>query len=80
MRYKMEFDSLQRQLNALERPSTAVKKSLGEIDNGGKEKWLEERDQKILQLKQLESKQFNLARELKHRAKQHATEISQLKF
>ena len=44
MRYKMEFDSLQRQLNAVERPSTAVKKSLGEIDNGGKERWLEERD------------------------------------
>ena len=40
MKLKMEFESLQRQLNAVERPSTAVKQSLGEIDNGGKEKWL----------------------------------------
>ena len=76
----MEFQSLQRQLNAIERPSTAVKKNIEEIDGGGKEKWMAERDKKILDLKQIESKQFNLTRSLKNQSKQHATEISQLKF
>ena len=43
-----------------------MKNNLDEIDTGGKEKWMGERDQKILELQQIESKQFNLTRQLKH--------------
>ena len=75
---------VQHEINALERPSTAVKASYlaqeEDMDEKGKAKWMGERDEKLAELKQLESKAYNLSRELKNKAKQQASEMSQLKF
>lgn len=50
------------------------------MDESVKAEWLATREQKMLELRQVESKTFNKQREMKHRAKQHATEVAQLKF
>lgn len=50
------------------------------MDPQSKAKWLGERETKLLELRQAESKTFNMQREMKHRVKIHANEVAQLKF
>jgi len=50
------------------------------MDPQSKAKWLAERETKLLELRQAESKTFNMQREMKHRVKIHANEVAQLKF
>ena len=60
-------------MNALERPNTAQKATLlaeeDEMDENGKERWLSEKEDKLADLSVLESKAYNLSRELKVKAK-----------
>jgi hypothetical protein len=46
------------------------------MDLSQKEKWLREREAKKLKLKQTEASANNLQREMKHRAKIHASHIT----
>ena len=70
-----------RQLSTFDRPRSAIREVAAELDiEKSKQKWLGEREQKQLDLRQIESKTFNLQRDLKHRARQHANEVAQLKF
>ena len=50
------------------------------ISARGRENWRQEKGEKVLQLKQMESKSFHLAREVKHRARQHAQEVASIKY
>jgi hypothetical protein len=67
------------EITALERPKTALITE-EDVDERGKAIWLSEKNDRLLELKQLESKAFNLSRELKHKARMQASETSQLKF
>ena len=77
---EMEVEGLQRSLGAFDRPRSALQDSLAQINDTSKQQWLSEREQKLLELRQVESKIFNKQREMKHRAKQHASEVASLKF
>ena len=77
---EMEVEGLQRSLAAFDRPRSALQDSLAQINDTSKQQWLNEREQKMLELRQVESKIFNKQREMKHRAKQHASEVASLKF
>lgn len=67
-------------MSNFERPKTAIRDSLVQMDPQSKAKWLGERETKLLELRQAESKTFNMQREMKHRVKIHANEVAQLKF
>ena len=75
-----EIGDVQRELNALERPATAVRRGLENTDGDAKSNWMRQKDLKFMELKQTESKAFNLQREIRHQAKMHAAEVSQLKL
>ena len=77
---QLEQETIARQLSTFDRPRSAIRDFADNIDEESKQKWLNEREQKILDLKQIESKTFNQQRDLKHRARQHANEVAQLKF
>ena len=76
-----KIENVQREISAVDRPSTAMRQqNLDDINDKGRENWQEEKGKKLLELKQLESKSFHLAREVKHRARQHASEVAALKY
>ncbi len=74
------MDDVVREIGGLDRSSTAVQQDSSALDPAMKQKWLSEREQKRVQLKQVESNANNVQRELKHRAKIHASHVSQLKL
>ncbi len=73
-------EAIQREINMVDRPSTAMQQQDFQISDRGRDNWKQEKGQKILQLKQMESKSFHLAREVKHRARQHAQEVASIKY
>ena len=77
---QLEQETVARQLSTFDRPRSAIREVAANLDESSKQKWEGEREQKILDLRQIESKTFNLQRDLKHRARQHANEVAQLKF
>lgn len=64
----------------MQRPTSALAQDASALDNNQKLKWLKERDSKKLQLRQVEASANNMQREIKHRAKVHASHIIQLKM
>ena len=76
IRLQAETETLQRQLSTFDRPKSAIREGLEHIDESSKKKWFAEREQKLLELRQAESRIFNRQREMKHRTKQHASEVA----
>lgn len=77
---KEKMEEVLREIGGLDRSSAAAQEDSNALDPAMKQKWLSEREQKRVYLKQVESNANNVQRELKHRAKIHASHVSQLKL
>ena len=71
------IQDVEREIEHLKRPSSAlVRNGADLLDDSQKQKWMKERESKRLQVKQAEANANNLQRELKHRAKLHASHVA----